>query len=307
MTTTLLLIAASCALGQAAPVDEAPAVTAEPWRTSVDLSANHILAFDTDIDNSAASLTTNTTRFGAGVNFTRPDNRLAFGVGFRGAVAVYDFENGDTILAGLDDDPFDAFTRQRLELSGRYAFNETWGIFGLVGVEAAHESGADIGSAIQGGGTVIGTWTNSTRDLTLGFGLGGFTRLDESPVVFPLVTVRWQIDQQLRLENERLGLALTYEPNDDWAFGLFGRFDRVEYRLDENNSASSEGVLKDNRIAIGGRVTWTPECVDGLSLSLTGGVLVYREIELLDDDGDDLFAEDADPSAFIGVSVAYEF
>ena len=300
-----LLTLSPCALAQ----EEQASVLEQDtrWSTSVRLDASHTLAFDADIDGSDASVTTNATRFGVGLEFARPDNRLAFGVAFRGEVADYDFDNASTLVAGLDDDPFDTLLRQRIELTGRYAFDASWGLFAALGVESAYESGADFGSAVQGGGTVLATWTNQAGDLTLGFGVGGFTRLDDDPIVFPLVSVRWQIDPQLRLETERLGLALTYEPTDELALALLGRFDRAEYRLDENDSAVSEGVLTDNRVAIAGRLTWTPNAIDGLTLSLTGGALVYRELQLLDDDADEVFEDEADPSAFIAIQARYEF
>ncbi|GAB4546527.1 MAG: hypothetical protein Tsb0013_05450 [Phycisphaerales bacterium] len=310
MTTTTLALACSLALvphtlGQ---TEDAPSLTDDPgWSTTLSLDASHTLAFDADIDGSDASVTTNATRFGVGLEFARPDNRLAFGIGFRGEVADYDFDNADQLVVGLDSDPFDTFLRQRIELTGRYAINDAWGLFGAAGIEAAYESGADFGSAIQGGGTFLATWTNQARDLTLGFGVGGFTRLDDDPIVFPLVSIRWQIDERLRLENERLGLALTYDATDELAFALLGRFDRAEYRLDEHNAAVSEGVLTDNRIALAGRVTWRPDAIDGLSVSLTGGALIYREIQMLDDDAEEIFEDEADPSAFIAVRVRYEF
>lgn len=296
-----LLSLAPLALAQ----DDAP-IEPAGWTASARLDVRHELDFDTDLDN-GASITTNQTQGAARITFTRPDQKLAFTLGVGAGITDYDIDDGATLLAGFDDDPFDTFYRQRLEFSGRYAFDDQWGIYGLVGLEAAYEGGADLGSALLGGGTFLGTWTSADRSLTLGFGVGAFTRLDESPVVFPFVTVRWQIDERLRLENERLGLALTYEPDNEWDFSLFGRYDRADYRLDENATLASEGVLKDSRIALGGRVAWSPEGVDGLTLALTAGANLYREVEILDDDGDQRFSEEADPSAFLAFRVTYAF
>ncbi|MEM1423814.1 MAG: hypothetical protein AAGH64_07400 [Planctomycetota bacterium] len=306
-TTPLIALLACTPVALAQPEEPAPLAEDAPWRTTVTLEGSHLLVFDTDVDSSDASVTTNVTRLSGAINFARPDNRLAFGVELRGEVADYDFDNANTLVAGLESDPFDTFLRQRVEINGRYAFDRNWGFFGLAAVEAAYESGADFGSAIQGGGTALATWTNDARDLTLGFGVGGFTRLDDDPVIFPLVTVRWQIDEFVRLENERLGLALTYEPCDEWAFGVVGRFDRAEYRLDEHNARVSEGVLTDNRVVAAGRITWTPAGFEGLAITLTGGAVVYRELELLDDDANEVFEDEADPSAFVGIAVRYEF
>lgn len=302
-TSAALVLVSATAIGQpAAPVSEDAG-----WSASVNLSVSHLLAFETDIDASDASVTTNSTRFGGGITWTSPDRKAAIGLALRGGITEYDIDNGDTILAGLDDDPFETFYRQRIEVTGRYAFNETWGFFGSGGVESSYESGADFGDGVQVGGTALALWTNSTGDLTFGFGLAAFSRLDEDALVIPVASVRWQIDDRLRLESERLGLALTYEPSDEWAFSILGRYDRVEFRLDENNSAASEGVLKDNRVVVGARASWMPAGTPGLELSLTAGAMVYREFELLDDDGDDVFEEDADPSAYLGFRLSYRF
>lgn len=277
------------------------------WSTDLTLNAAHLHAFEADIDDSDASVTTSITRFGARLGWTRPDRRLAFGVGFRGSVGEFEFENASTLVPTLDDDPFDTFLSQRFELDGRYAFNRTWGLAGFFGVESAYESGADFGDALQGGGALLALWTNADATVTWGFGLGGFTRLDEDPIVFPLVTVRWQIDDVLRLESERLGLRLTYDVCDEVDVSVFGRFDRIDYRLADDRGAASDGSLRDNRIAIGATLAWSPEALDGFTLSLTGGALIYRDIQILDDDGDELFEDQADPSAFLGLSISYTF
>ena len=106
-TTPLIALAACSSVALAQAEEGVPLEVDTSWSTTLRLDASHNLAFDTDIDSSDASVTTNVTRFGVGLNFARPDNRLAFGVAFRGEVTDYDFDNADTLVAGLESAPFD--------------------------------------------------------------------------------------------------------------------------------------------------------------------------------------------------------
>lgn len=229
--------------------------------------------------------------------------RLSFGSEF----SFYDFDDATGLVA--NGDPFDTTYQYdiNMALSGR--FNPKWGWFtggGLTWAAESGSSGSDIFRA-RGFGGVRYTFNN---DLSIGAGVGVFTRLEDDELIIPLVTLDWKLGPRSQLETGGLGGAggvgvrYTFKPTRQW--DLFGQARWVgrEYRLDDDGPIP-EGVARDQRfeVAAGARYNFTPN----IQVHGRAGVDFFNEIELLDRTGDQISSEDVDPSVVLGIGVTIRF
>jgi hypothetical protein len=292
-----------------APGDETDGLELEEkrWAAVFRVQADHTLSFDADFDEGDASIATNITRVGAGARLINPDQRLLIDVDISTLLADYEVDGGATLEAGIDDDPIDSLFAQNLAVLASYDFNRRWGVFGLGFLESGYEAGASFADGFQASGALGVNWTSDDASLRIGVGVLALSRLEDDALVVPIANVRWDIDERLRFRTEGLGARLVYDASDELDFSLLARFERNEYRLDDDNSIASDGVLSDNRVAIGAGLEWAPAGWDGLTLRLEGGAYVFRELEVLDDGGDEVFSEETEPQAFVRVGVTYEF
>ena len=169
---------------------------------------------------------------------------------------------------------------------------------------ASWESSADVGNAWSGGGFGVVGFRVSDR-LSLGFGAGASSQLEDDPFVFPVVTIEWQITDRLRLENEMLGVRLTFEVNDRLDLYARGAYERREYRLDDGHALIGEGVFRDTRVPLGFGVSWRP--VEGLDVGLEAGASLLTELEFETSGGREVEETDADAAPYIALRVRYSF
>ncbi len=83
------------------------------------------------------------------------------------------------------------------------------------------------------------------QGLTIGPGIGLFSRLDRDTVVFPILVVDWDISEQWNLNiggglaaSRGPGLALNYRLSDHWTLGFAARYKDSEFRLGPSTSAA---------------------------------------------------------------------
>lgn len=285
--------------------ERAPVLQSESRPVRLTLRGNYQHEFDTDIEGSDASFDVNRFGGGLGAAFTLSD-KLTLRTGFDYSYNDYSFDNADTLIPGVTgNDPFDAFHTVALVGGLDYRLDENWTISGTGFVRYEGEDGVDLDDALIGGGLGFFTY-RFNEDLTLGFGLGVTSRLEDDAWVVPYLFVQWQIDEQWQLRSDGLGARLSWSPSQEYEVFLRGRFVRDEWRLDDDRGTASEGVFRDDRIPVGLGIDWRPMA----SLTITGevSVMVYRELEFLNDSGRSVSKEEIDEvMPAVGIRVVWSF
>lgn len=306
----LLALSSRAAIAQddAKPQAEPPRETKQPAPpppspVSLSLHAQSGYAFRADLKDADASVARFLAGGGMDLGWNVAKNlRLSFGADYE--YADYDFNGGSNIIPGLADDPFDNFNTLRFSVSGTYRFTRRW--FMTLGglANAGWEAGASVADAWSGGGyATVGM--NVSDHLAVGVGVGASSQLDADPIVFPAIFVRWQIDDQFRLETRRLGLRFTYTPIESLDVYLRANWERREYRLDDTHPKIDNGILRDTTVPVGVGLSWRP--CDGLTVGCEVGAMVYSKLKFRNDRGNTVFDSELDPSAYVSVTVEYSF
>jgi len=285
--------------------EEARAETLNRGPVTISLGAAGRGILESDFqDNSDASIATYYAQTGATLTWTATD-KLSLNFGFGYEAAFYDIDNGIEVFPQLDeDDPFDTLNSISFVISGKYDFTEKWYVLGAATTAAGWEPGADFGEAWTYGGFAGVGYVFSDR-FTLALGASATTRLEDDTWVLPFISMRWQATEQLLLETEGAGLRLTATISDQFDVYARGGYEGRSYRLDEDNAAKPNAVLDDNGAFLTVGVAWKP--LPGLRVSLEAGALLYRELELRSEHGNELTDQETDIAPIVGIGVRYSF
>lgn len=281
-------------LGPGRP-DDAPVFT---------IRADSRLTFRSDIRGTDTDVLVSHSGVGFDVDGPLGD-KFRFGASIRGEIGYYDFNNPRSFMPAGEDGFEDLYTLGGT-LRGTYFIDDNWNLTGIGFVRAAGESDADIGESITGGGFFVVGYAFS-KDLRVGFGVGGTSRLEDDALVIPYISLLWNINDRVRLSTEGLGVLLSADLDEakNWEFGIRGGFELRDYRLDDSRPGFRDGVVADTRVPVGLELVWKP--VDGLRLTLEGGAVVYQRFKFVEDGGDELDDFETDPAPFIGLRAEYRF
>lgn len=263
----------------------------KPSALSFKLHGAYRHEFETEIKGSDANFQVDRVFGGIGIGY-RMSPELNLRGSFDYEYSDYRFQKADTLIPGVTSgNPFDAF--HTLTFSGGldYHLDEFWTISGTGFVRSAYEEGADFGDGVTGGGFGFVTYRFNS-DLALGFGLGVTSRLEDDALVLPVLFIQWRIDDQWSVRSDGLGARLNWAASPEFSVFLNARYERDEWRLDDNRGDVSEGVLRDRRVPIGLGVDWRP--IAGLTITGEVSVFVYRELEFLNDRGRSVVEEKTD-------------
>jgi len=286
----------------AQPVRAAANAESGPVRLSV--FGGGVAQFQADFQHSDATIATYRAHTGAVLSW-RASEAVSLNFGITYEAAFYDITNGQDVFPTLgEDDPFGTLQSVAFAASGQWTFSDPWYAIGAGFATAGWESGADFSEAwVFGGFGGIG-YKFSDR-FTLALGAGGTTRLEDDPLVYPVIVVRWRATDHLLVESEGLGVRVTSTISDQFdAFFRAGYAGR-SYRLDEDRSSEPNAALEDRSVFVGLGVAWKP--IEGLEVALEAGAMVYRELELRDSSGDKVTEHEADIAPYIGLRVRYAF
>lgn len=187
--------------------------------------------------------------------------------------------------------------------------NDGWS-FGLTpSVDWIHENGADTGESLTWG--AVATATRYFADGNqLGFGLGVFSRLEETSV-FPLLVVDWKLSDRWRLVNPLpagptgpAGLELDYRVSDSWSLGFGAAWRTTRFRLSESGPVAS-GVGEERGVPVFLRSSHN--LVPGVRLFLYAGMVTAGELRVEDASGNVLRKVDVDPAPLLGATVSARF
>ncbi len=319
------LLAAAClgaspALAQETPPDQPQTVEEAAGRpganeVTLSLQGGFVYDFETDLRGVDSEVSIARTVGEVGIDFPEA-NGWRISLSLRGEFSNYDF-SGDPLLAGLDDNRFEDFWTAGASVSAIYSFDNQWTAIFSGFAAASLESGADFGDSITGGG-IIGAGYQFNRNLFIGGGLLVTTRLEDDPRFIPALQIRWNINDRLTFSTTGAGRAVTpvtggfgaqlaadLDEAGTWKLVGFAAFQGREYRLDDDGDVLGEGVLRDDSVAVGVGFNWAPS--RNVELAFGGGLVVYREFELLDEGGHELDDIEADASPFVGLRLTVRF
>ncbi len=210
----------------------------------------------------------------------------------------YDFDDFDAVAGGRDA-PLAHAHSSVLGLTLVRPFGKVWSFVARPVVAASADQDADFGdSVLFGGFMTIGRQLSET--LTLSVGVYAAEQFEDDTVVFPIAGIEWQIDERTKLSTPGPGLRLTRDLAEGWQAYLQGIYRPRDYRLADDSSVPG-GALSDDSVPVTLGALWSAK--PGLQFSAQAGALVFRTVEVRDDEGEIVFEEDADTSVFAGVGL----
>jgi len=272
-----------------------------PWI----FTAHAIGAHQSEADMSDTGGSFNVDRWfvNAGVMFAW-SARTSIGVTVGGGEAIYEFDGNR-----FGGDWWNNVEDTRVSVVGRMGFGKTGVLTILPTFRNNAEDGANSGDGHTFGIFAAATWRLSDT-LTIGPGVGVFSRLEDSARVFPVLAIDWDIGDSWNLatgsgvgSSQGAGLTLSYQLNDAWRFGLTGRYEDLEFRLD-NKGIAPGGIGRDQSLPLVVSAELRPN--PKLKFAVFAGASLLGKLEVKDLAGDRI-ETDYDPALLAGVSAEIRF
>ncbi len=275
-----------------------------PWFFNVDGGAVH--QSDTDLKDGSGSFEVDRWFVGAGMTYAW-DKRTSIGFSAGGGRSSYIF---DPLSEFGDGDPWGKVNDFRLTVTGRFKVSETATAIIIPTVRFNGEAGADAGDSSTYGLYAAVAWRISNT-LTIGPGIGVFSRLDNGSRIFPVLAIDWDISERWNLgtgsglaASQGPGLTLGFKASEHWTITLSGRYEDLEFRLDDEGAAPG-GIGRDQSFPI--IVSGVLEPSPRTSFSLFTGLEFNGELKLKDSLGEVVAKSDYDPAVIIGATFALRF
>jgi hypothetical protein len=244
------------------------------------------------------------TFFAAGVDY-RWNYRNSVGLSLGGGSTDYTFRDGDGVSV---DAPWDEIDDRRASLPMRFALGQTSTLFAIPSVRYNGEGDASSGDSRTWGAFGGVAWRLG-EDLTIGPGLGAFSRLEGSTRVFPILLIDWNITERWSLSTGRglaasqgPGLTLGYRLSEQWRLGLAGRYEEVQFRLG-SDAAAPGGVGEDRALPLVFTAGWEPN--ESVRLGVFAGLEFGGELTLYDAAGRTIESREYDTVPVYGAT--FEF
>ena len=275
-----------------------------PWSFNIDGGVAH--QSDADLKDGNGSFAIDRWFVGAGVNYSW-DRRTSLGISIGGGKSKYDFDDLTTIG---DAEPWETIEDSRVSLMGRFGFGDNGAVFIIPTLRMNGEKGSSNSDSNTWGIFGAVTW-RLNEDLTIGPGIGVFSRLEDGTKVFPVLAIDWNISDRWNLSTGRglassqgPGLTLSYKLNEDWSLGVAGRYENNEFRLDDKGVAPG-GIGRDQSIPLVFRAELRPSKKLGLVAFV--GIEMSGKLKLKDS-MDNLIEESKyDPAMLFGATFEYRF
>jgi len=272
------------------------------------ISAGYVYHFKTNIDG-GGDVATHFFNGRVGVPLLRGDGKI---IALSGSYRFngYDFSGGSSqSIAALN--PWENIHTVQLGLPIKWDFAENWSFFGIPAIRSVGESGASFSDTLSGG-VITGVSYKFGDRLTLGPGIGYISQIEDSASIFPVIFVNWKITDSLALSTGPgsgatlgPGLALNWQVTESTRMSFGARYEKLRFRLDDDNRASSSGVGEDRAIPVYAAVSFVSG--KGWNVSMLGGVSFGGRLDLSDQSGSSIIKQDYDPSPFLGLSASFSF
>lgn len=229
---------------------------------------------------------------------------LALGYSYDG----YSFSTGNN--TSFSQAPWDDIHTVSLAAPSRIGMTDQWSAFFIPSIRSTGESGAEFSDTLTGG-ILTGVSYRFTDNLTIGPGIGVVSQLEDSATVFPILIINWQITDKFSLETGRglaatlgPGLTLKYSLNRNWNFGIGVRYEKLRFRLDEDDT-NPDGIGENSSIPLFFNCTYSFDAKK--QVSFVGGVEMDGELILEDSNGNRIVKEETDEGLFGGVTFSMRF
>ena len=213
--------------------------------------------------------------------------------------SFYDFASDSLIVPGGGDPLNDVYeTSASVSMQHDPFSDRSW--FAGAEVMLSGEDEADVDDSLSFAG--IGGLRYRVRDdFALSLGLAARTRLEDDTWIWPFLGFDWQVSDDLRLQSRGSEVELTSTLSESFELSLEAAFDMRQYRFNDDG-VIPDGVLQDEEITASLGLAWKPR--PDVKVELQGGAVLWRELNTLDVDGNDLAEIEADVAPFVGLSVS---
>lgn len=261
---------------------------------------------EADFGDSSGGFSMDRSFFSASLDYGW-SQRDSIGVSIGGGRSNYSFND----LTGLGGgEPWNKIEDSRISVTWRFGLGDTGSVFLIPSARMDGEKGSSSSDSTTYGLFAAAAWRLSDT-LTIGPGFGVFSRLEESTQFFPILAIDWDITDRWNLSTGRglaasrgPGLTLGYELNEDWTLGVAGRYEDIEFRLDDKGVAPG-GIGRDQSLPLVFSAVLEPS--PKLTLSVFAGVEFGGKLKLKDAAGDVIEESSYDPAAVFGATFEYRF
>lgn len=199
---------------------------------------------------------------------------------------------------------------RRLSVTFRTRLGERASMIVVPSLRQSAEDGADLSDGQTEGVFAALFWDVSER-LTIGPGVGVFSRLERDRQVFPFLAIDWDVTDRWNLSTgqgvgatQGPGLTLSYAVTDALRVGLAGRIESAAFRLDDSGAAPG-GVGEHDATPVVATVGWQPN--PGTSVSAFAGMEYGGELTLRDVQGRLVSRTEYDSAPVFGGQVQLRF
>jgi hypothetical protein len=279
-----------------------------PRNNSISVRVDGGLAFQSsaDLKDSEGSFSVNRWFASIGLNYAW-NTRNSIGISFGGGGSKYDFDD----LTGIGDgNPWEEIEDSRISITGRFGFGDTGSIILIPSARYNGEKDSKTSDGRTYGLFAAAAWRIS-EDLTIGPGIGVFSRLEDGTRIFPILVIDWDISERWNLSTGRglaasqgPGLTLSYALSQSWSLGIAGRYENTEFRLDENGPTPG-GVGRDQSIPVVAMATWDPNRI--VDLSVFAGIELNGKLKLKNALGESVAESSYDPAPIFGATFKLRF
>jgi hypothetical protein len=279
-----------------------------PQNGSISFKLDGGMAFQSnaDLKDSEGSFSVNRWFASMGLNYVW-DFRNSIGISFGGGGSKYDF---DDLTAIGDGAPWKEIEDTRISITGRFGFGDSGSIILIPTARYNGEKDSNTSDGRTYGLFAAAAWRIS-EDLTIGPGIGVFSRLEDGTRIFPILVIDWDISERWNLSTGRglaasqgPGLTLSYALSQSWSLGIAGRYENTEFRLDENGPTPG-GVGRDQSIPVVAMATWDPNRI--VDLSVFAGIELNGKLKLKNALGESVAESSYDPAPIFGATFKLRF
>lgn len=257
--------------------------------------------FDTGLDGANGDFRVFRGGVGAKADWKATDRMtLALGLGYE--YSNYDFSRPNAFIAGATS-PFEDIHILDLGLTAFVGIDEEWSWFAGVKGRVAGEGGVDVEDAGTIGGVGGLVW-DLGDDRSIALGVSAMSQIEDDALILPVININWKLNEQWRFvsSGSRGEFIATIDDRNEIAFGA--AWENRRFRLDDS-APQLAAVVEDTSVPIFARFAHKPS--ENVAINLIGGVVLWQEFEVSNRHGRATRDFDADPSAFLGLSVNVGF